>query len=136
MRRINRHLATLASPVWWLAAGLTVAVLAASAAVAQSTREIAVTGRKYTYVVEGASGPEITVRQNDMVSITFSADDIAHSFTISDDLYRIDKRAQPGKPVTFRFLASKAGQFEFRCVLTIDERCQREMRGRLVVTAK
>ena len=133
MRRIHDN---LFRPVWGLAAGLLVTVIAGSAVVAQSTREIVVTGRKYTYVVEGANGPEITVRENDMVSITFSAADIAHSFTISDDLYRIDRRAQPGKPVTFRFLASKTGPFEIRCVLTVDERCQREMRGWLVVSGK
>ena len=133
MRRIHVN---LFSPVWALAAALLVTVAAGSALVAQSKRDISVIGRKYTYVVDGADGPEITVRQDDMVSITFSAADIAHSFTISDDLYRIDRRAEPGKPVTFRFLASKTGPFEIRCVLTIDERCQREMRGRLVVTAK
>ena len=91
------------------------------------------TGKRYTYVVSGANGPEIRVQQDDLVTITFAAEDIPHSFTVSDDHYRIDRRAEPGKPVTFRFRADKVGEFEIRCTLTIDQRCLREMRGRLIV---
>lgn len=121
---------------WWLAVALLVAAASGAAIVAQGKRDIAVTGRKYTYVVSGADGPEIRVRQDDQVTVTFSAEDIAHTFTISDDHYRIDRRAEPGKPATFRFLASKPGEFEIRCTLAIDPRCQREMRGKLVVTPR
>ena len=104
--------------------------------VAQSKRDVSVTGRKYTYQVSDTNSPEIRVQQDDLVTVVFSVSDIAHSFTISDDHYRIDKRAEPGKPATFRFRADKPGQFEIRCTLTIDDRCQREMRGRLTVVAK
>lgn len=117
-----------------LAAGaLVLCAAAASRLLAQANREFSVTGRKYTYVVSGTNAPEIRVRQDDLVTITFAAEDIPHSFTISDDHYRLDRRAEPGKPVTFRFRADKAGEFEIRCSLTIDQRCLREMRGRLVV---
>ncbi len=105
-----------------------------SLVVAQTKRDVSVTAKKYTYAVSDATGPEIRVKLNDLVTITFSAADIPHSFTISDDHYRIDRRAEVGKPVTFSFRADKAGQFEIRCTLTIDERCAREMRGKLIVT--
>ena len=72
----------------------------------------------------------IEVSVGDIVKITFAADDIAHSFTIDD--YRISKRAAPGQPVTFEFLAAHAGTFEFYCSLTMDDRC-RTMKGQLIV---
>ena len=99
--------------------------------VAQSKRDVSVSARKYAF-----EPAEIRVQQDDLVSITFSADDIAHSFTISDDHYRIDRRAEPGKPVSFRFRADKPGTFEIRCTLTIDDRCVRDMRAKLIVVGK
>jgi heme/copper-type cytochrome/quinol oxidase subunit 2 len=72
----------------------------------------------------------IEVRQNDLVKITFTAEDIAHSFTIDD--YRIAKRAAAGQTVVFEFRADRPGTFPFYCNLTIDEGCRR-MRGELVV---
>lgn len=122
------------APVWMLAAALLGAVLFGANLVAQAKRDFTVTGRKYTYSVSDSTAPEIRVHKNDMVTITFSVSDIAHSFTIADDHYRIDRRAEPGKPATFRFLAGTVGEFEIRCTLTVDERCPREMRGKLIVT--
>jgi heme/copper-type cytochrome/quinol oxidase subunit 2 len=115
-----------------LVAGLVVTVAALSV-VTQSKREVAVTGKKYTYVSSDSGTSEIRVRQGELVTITFSVDDIAHTFTVADDHYRLDRRADKGKPVTFRFLADKAGEFEIRCTLTTDPRCAKEMRGKLVV---
>lgn len=123
------------APVWIPAIGLMLSVVSAAVLVAQTRRDFSVTGRKYTYVVSDASGPEIRVRLNDLVSIEFSAEDIPHTFTISDDHYRIDRRAEPGKPAKFQFRADKAGEFEIHCTLTIDQRCLREMRGKLIVIA-
>jgi heme/copper-type cytochrome/quinol oxidase subunit 2 len=112
---------------------LVLAVSSAAAVVAQAKRDVSVTGKRYTYVVSDATGPEIRVKKGEIVTVTFSVEDIAHSFTISDDHYRIDRRAEKGKPVTFKFLADKVGEFEIRCTLALDERCQREMRGKLIV---
>lgn len=125
-----------AVPFLSVTAALVLAVVCASAVVAQSKRDVSVSAKKYSYSVSDSNAPEIRVQQDDLVNITFSATDIAHSFTISDDHYRIDRRAEPGKPVSFRFRADKAGQFEIRCTLTIDDRCQRDMRARLIVVAK
>ena len=114
--------------------GLAAAVTGAAAVVAQSKKDISVSGRKYTYSVGG--GPSvIRVQQGDMVTITFAAEDIPHSFTIGDP-YRIDRRAEPGKPARFSFIADTPGEFQIQCRLTIDERCQREMRGTLRVDPK
>ena len=120
---------------WFLAFGLLVAVASSALLIAQNKREISVTAKKYTYTVTDANGPEIRVKKDDIVTIALTASDIPHSFTISDDHYRIDRRAEPGKTVTFSFRADKAGEFEIKCTLTVDERCARDMKGKLVVVA-
>jgi heme/copper-type cytochrome/quinol oxidase subunit 2 len=115
--------------------GLVIAVLAANAAVrAQSKKDFAVSAHKYGYKVDGREA-EIHVQQDDLVRITFTTDDIPHSFTLEDETYRIMRRAEPGKPVMFEFRADKAGRFPFKCTLTADARCK-EMQGWLVVDAK
>src|SRR5258708_19101640 len=75
----------------------------------------------------------IEVNQNDLVRITFTTDDIPHSFTV--DKYRIAKRVERGKPVVFEFRADQPGRFPIYCNLAIDERCK-EMRGELVVRGR
>ena len=114
--------------------GLLAAVAGASVVVAQSKKDIAVSGRKYTYVA-GDNGAVVEVQQGDLVTITFTVEDIPHSFTVPKH-YRIDRRAEPGKPARFSFVADQPGDFPIQCVLTIDERCQREMRGTLRVRPK
>ena len=91
-------------------------------------REITVVARKYAFLPA-----RIEVQQNDLVKITFTTEDIPHSFTI--DQYRIAKRAGPGQTVVFEFRADQVGTFPFYCNLTIDEHC-REMRGELIVRAR
>ena len=88
-------------------------------------REFTVTGDHY-----GFSPADITVNQNDLVKVTFTAHDMAHSFTIDD--YRISKRASQGQTVTFEFRADKAGPFKFYCNLSFDEKCK-DMKGTLTV---
>jgi heme/copper-type cytochrome/quinol oxidase subunit 2 len=119
-------------------AGLTavVAVVALSARGASARIparfDVQVAAKKYAYRIAGADRPEIHVHEGDVVHVTFSTDDIPHSFTI-DEPYRISRRAVPGKPVTFEFLADKAGTFPFYCNLVLDERCRKEVRGTLIV---
>jgi plastocyanin len=114
------------------AAVVALALQGAGTLAAPAKHEFQISARKYTYHVSGVDRPEIHVREGDVVRVTFSADDIPHSFTV-DEPYRISKRAEPGKPVTFEFLADKPGTFEFYCNLAIDERCRKELRGTLVV---
>lgn len=102
--------------------------------VAQAKREFDVTARRYTFVVGESNGSDIRVAEGDIVRVMFAAEDIAHSFTVDD--YRINKRAEPGKPVTFDFRADRAGTFEIYCSLSIDSRCRKETVGRLIVTPK
>jgi heme/copper-type cytochrome/quinol oxidase subunit 2 len=88
-------------------------------------REFSVTGSDNTF-----SPGRIEVQQDDLVKITFTASDIAHSFTV--DAYRIAKRAGAGQTVVFEFRADRPGTFPFYCNLTQDDKCRR-MKGELVV---
>jgi heme/copper-type cytochrome/quinol oxidase subunit 2 len=111
---------------------LFVAVAAAASVGAQdqgpTARTFAVAAHRYTF-----NPPKIEVNQDDLVRITLSTDDIAHSLTI--DAYRIAKRASPGQPTTFEFRADQPGTFAYYCNLQVEDGCRR-MRGELVVKAR
>jgi len=116
-----------------IVASACVAVVLLAASVVESTRiraqgtarEFTVTGDHFTF-----SPLRIEVQKDDLVKITFTARDIAHSFTIDD--YRIAKRAAAGQSVTFEFRADQVGTHRFYCNLTQDDRCRR-MEGQLIV---
>ncbi len=91
-------------------------------------RSLTVVARKYAF-----EPARLEVNLNDLVKVTLSSPDIAHSFTI--DAYRIAKRVGGGQTVTFEFRADQAGTFPVYCNLRQDERC-RQMHGELVVHAK
>jgi heme/copper-type cytochrome/quinol oxidase subunit 2 len=91
-------------------------------------RRFTVSAHKYAF-----SPARLEVRQDDLVRITFSTDDIPHSFTI--DKYRIAKRVEPGRPIVFEFRADQPGRFPIYCNLAADEGC-RKMIGELVVTGR
>jgi len=114
---------------WSFVATLVAAVaLLVTTTVAQDqgqVRGFTVTGNHYAF-----SPSTLTVNGNDLVKITFTAQDIPHSFTI--DEYRIVKRASAGQAVTFEFRADKTGPFPFYCNLSQDEKC-RDMKGTLTV---
>lgn len=88
-------------------------------------REFTIHGKDHQF-----SPNRLEVQRDDVVKITFTAEDMPHSFTC--DHYRISKRAAKGQTVTFEFRADQAGTFEFYCNLSADERC-RGMKGQLVV---
>ena len=88
-------------------------------------REFTVTGNHYAF-----APASLTVSHNDLIKITFTAKDIAHSFTVEG--YRIMKRAGAGQTVTFEFRADQTGAFPFYCNLSQDEKC-RDMKGTLTV---
>jgi plastocyanin len=94
-------------------------------ALAQQVREVGVSGNQHAF-----TPARIEVQRDDVVKITFTAADMAHSFTI--DSYRIAKRAGQGQSVTFEFRADQPGEHTYYCNLTHDERC-RDMKGTLVV---
>jgi heme/copper-type cytochrome/quinol oxidase subunit 2 len=91
-------------------------------------RNLNVVARKYAF-----DPARLEVNLDDLVKVTLSSPDIAHSFTI--DAYRIAKRVSGGHAVTFEFRADQAGTFPIYCNLRQDERC-RQMHGELVVHAK
>ena len=88
-------------------------------------REFTVSGNRYAF-----SPASLAVNRNDLIKITFTAQDIAHSFTLEG--YRVMKRAGAGQSVTFEFRADQTGQFAFYCNLSQDEKC-RDMKGTLTV---
>ena len=88
-------------------------------------REFTVSGDHYAF-----SPSTLTVNRNDLIKITFTAQDIAHSFTVEG--YRIMKRAGAGQTVTFEFRADQSGTFPFYCNLSQDEKCK-DMKGTLTV---
>ena len=96
-----------------------------SAGAQAATREFTIDGDHFAF-----APARIEVNKDDVVKITFTAKDIAHSFTI--DNYRIAKRAAAGQTVSFEFRADQPGTHRFYCNLTTDERCKR-MEGMLVV---
>ena len=109
-------------------AGLLLAAVSAhmlTPAAQGTAREFTLTGDQFAF-----KPLRLEVQKDDVVKITFTAKDIAHSFTI--DQYRIAKRAAAGQTVVFEFRADQPGTYRFYCNLTTDERCKR-MEGELVV---
>jgi heme/copper-type cytochrome/quinol oxidase subunit 2 len=103
-------------------------VLLAAGSFAQETghqRSFSVTARKYAF-----EPARLEANLDDLVRVTLSSGDIAHSFTI--DAYRIAKRVGGGQSVSFEFRADQPGTFRIYCNLKQDERC-RDMHGELVV---
>lgn len=113
-----------------LLASVTIGVAAA----AQTKRDFSVSARKYRFTISGTDAQEIRVAQDDLVRITLTADDIPHSFTLPD--YRIQKRVEPGREVTFEFRAEKAGRFDFYCSLTNDNCREHGMAGIFIVVPR
>lgn len=92
---------------------------------AEGRRVFTMTARRYQF------DPEVLdVRRNDVVRLTITSEDIAHSFTV--DAYRIQKRIPPGGSVTFEFRADEAGRFPYYCSMRAESGCA-EMRGELIV---
>ena len=115
--------ATLAACVLLLVS--TAAQESAAAQENAQVREFTVVGNHYAF-----SPASLTVNKNDLVKITFTAQDIPHSFTVEG--YRIMKRAGAGQTVTFEFRADQTGTFTFYCNLSQDEKCK-DMKGTLTV---
>ncbi len=110
------------------AVGSFMATLAVATSAQTAKREVTLDAKKFAFTPD-----KIEVFEGDVVQITLVPADIPHSFTV--DAYKIAKRAEPGKPVTFEFLCDKPGTFRFYCNLTIDDGCKR-MAGELIVRKK
>jgi cytochrome c oxidase subunit II len=113
---------------WPIFATLVALVLGLVSVAAQDqgqVREFTISGDHYTFTPNS-----IQVNKNDLVKITFTAQDIAHSFALDD--YRIVKRANAGQTVTFEFRADRSGPFTFYCNLSQDAKCK-DMKGTFTV---
>lgn len=98
---------------------------AAQPAPVEGRKTFTMTARRYEFVPE-----VLDVRRNDVVHLTITSEDIAHSFTV--DAYRIQKRIPPGGTTAFEFRADEAGRFAFYCSMRAESGCA-EMRGELIV---
>ena len=106
--------------------GLAAAMWARTSAGGQGqVRDFTVEGNQFAF-----SPARIEVQKDDLVKVTFTARDMAHSFTL--DEYRIVKRASAGQTVVFEFRADRSGSFTFYCNLSQSDKC-REMKGHLDV---
>lgn len=105
--------------------GLAAAVWTKTSAREQGAREFTVEGNQFAF-----SPARLEVQKDDLVKVTFTARDMAHSFTL--DEYRIVKRASAGQTVVFEFRADRTGSFTFYCNLSQSDKC-REMKGHLEV---
>lgn len=117
-----------------LGVALVLCVLSAVGVMAQAKRDFEVSARKFRFTISGTDAQEIRVTQDDLVKVTLSAGDVPHSFTLPE--YRIQKRVEPGRDVSFEFRAEKVGRFEFYCSLTNDGCRERGMVGSLIVVAR
>ena len=124
MARVHKSVIALA----WVALAVAVAPWLRPAPVrAQGqVREFTVTADQFAY-----APPRLEVRNGDLVKVTFTARDMAHSFTI-DQPYRIAKRAGAGQTIVIEFRADQNGDFPIYCNLSQDERCK-NMKGHLIV---
>lgn len=138
MQMFRRPAASPSRTLSIVAACLAATVVAGVMLTAQTRRDFDVVARRYGFSVSGNNRAEIHVAENDIVRVNFSTEDIPHSFTIEDQggsHYRIMRRAEAGKPVSFEFRADTPGRFRFYCSLTIDPKCK-EMQGTLIVDPK
>ena len=110
------------------AVGSLMAQTAVTTVAQTAKREVTLDANKFAF-----TPAKIEVFEGDVVQITLVPADMPHSFTV--DAYKIAKRAEPGKPVTFEFLCDKTGTFRFYCNLTVDDGCKR-MIGELIVHKK
>ena len=136
--QMSRRLFAMSRTLPIVAAVLAAIVTTAVVLVAQARKDFDVVARRYSFTVSGNDRAEIHVTQNDLVRINFSTEDIPHSFTIDDhddSHYRIMRRAEAGKPVSFEFRADTPGRFRFYCSLTTDPKCK-GMQGTLIVDPK
>lgn len=117
-----------------LGVALALCVASGVGVMAQAKRDFEVSARKFRFTIPGTDAQEIRVTQDDLVKVTLSAGDVPHSFTLPE--YRIQKRVEPGRDVSFEFRAEKAGRFEFYCSLTNDGCRERGMVGTLIVVAR
>lgn len=120
-RRAIGRLAALCGAMAGLAAGRA----AGQTPPAEERRAFTMTARRYQFEPD-----VLDVRRNDVVRLTITSEDIAHSFTV--DAYRIQKRVPPGGSTTFEFRADEAGRFPFYCSMRAESGCA-EMRGELIV---
>ncbi len=76
----------------------------------------------------------IKAREGELVTLRLTSLDVVHGFNLS--YYNISKAIQPGKITEVRFVADRAGEFEFYCSARSCGPGHLEMKGKLIVEAR
>lgn len=116
----------------YVASGFSRKIVGAGVSRPVRAQEQAPNRREFNIAIrDGRFEPDrIEVTQDDLVTLTVTGDNVAHSFVI--DEYRIVRRVPAGGRTTFQFRADRAGTFPFYCNIT-SEPGHGTHRGQLVV---
>ena len=88
-------------------------------------KEFRITAKQFEFVPS-----TIEVNKGDKVRLIVTSVDVPHGIAIPD--YAIDKRIEPGQPVTIEFMADKPGTFTFYCSVFCGSG-HSNMKGQLIV---
>jgi YHS domain-containing protein len=88
-------------------------------------KEFTVVAQKYAFVPA-----EIKVKQNDIVKITLTSEDVTHGLAIKE--YGVNISVKKGEVKKIEFLADKKGTFVFRCSVYCGPG-HSKMQGKLIV---
>ena len=97
----------------------------ASGTVEDGVRVVRVTARQFEF-----DPARIVVKQGEQVQLKVTSQDVAHSLSLAG--YDVDLAVLPQRTETVKFVANKAGTFEFRCAVYCGEG-HKQMRGDLLV---
>ncbi|MEK6891573.1 MAG: cupredoxin domain-containing protein [Nanoarchaeota archaeon] len=88
-------------------------------------KEFRITAKQFEFVPS-----TIEINKGDKVRLIVTSVDVPHGIAIPD--YAIDKRIEPGQPVTIEFMADKPGTFTFYCSVFCGSG-HSNMKGQLIV---
>ena len=88
-------------------------------------KEFKITAKQFEFVPS-----TIEVSKDDQVRLIVTSVDVPHGFAIRE--YGINKRLEPGQPVTIEFTADKVGTFTFYCSVSCGPG-HTSMKGQLIV---
>ena len=79
-----------------------------SGVIEDGMRVVKVRARKFEFVPG-----KIVVNEGDKVRLDLTSEDVPHGFTMSH--FKLDQVVEPGKTVSVKFTADKAGTYGFHC---------------------
>jgi cytochrome c oxidase subunit 2 len=92
---------------------------------ASEQKSFAITAKQFSF-----DPATITVNKGDAVTLTIKSIDVTHGFSLPD--FGVNETLTPGKTVTVKFTADKAGTFSYRCSVMCGAG-HMDMKGTLIV---